>query len=266
MSQISEMESYAKANLLPEFEDQPDGTEPNDWAENIESAGETAITHVMPEAILHFRTLLSAGAPWQTALLEALGRWTLPEETFNGRQYRYLLLGEAFDWLLLAERLCADVDGIIPPEEMEKLLFSGNISDIYDEGLFQDYLGPSKYRAYMNFRYGVTLEEILQLVAEEELRKRHTSLSYSNMEDLTEEAYDCLYGKPRSELLKTFQKETNKDRRRNLSLSDMKEFTYWLHKRRINLWDPARVASDTRKAIHRLEILEQNHKERTFSK
>ncbi|MEC9237436.1 MAG: hypothetical protein VYC69_02085, partial [Chloroflexota bacterium] len=65
-----------------------------------------------------------------------------------------------------------------------------------------------------------------------------------------------IYQKPRSELLKTFQQETKKDRRRNLTLSDLKEFTYWLHKRRINLWDPARVASDTRKAIRRLELLE----------
>ena len=56
-----------------------------------------------------------------------------------------------------------------------------------------------------------------------------------------------------------FQKETKKDRRRKLSLSDLKEFTYWLHKRRINLWDPARVASDTRKAIRRLEMLEHDH-------
>ena len=262
MSQRPEIEAYSEVNLLPKVEDHPDGTKPNDWAENTESTGETAITHAIPEAILHFRAMLSAGAPWQSALFEALGRWTLPEETFNGRQYRYLLLGEAFDWLLLAERLCADVNGIIPPKETEKLLFSGNISDTFDEDLFRDYLGASKYRAYMNFRYGVTLEEILQLVVEEEVRKRHMSLSYSNIEDLTEESYDRLYGKPRSELLKTFQKETKKDRRRNLSLSDLKEFTYWLHKRRINLWDPARVASDTRKAIHRLEILEQNYKER----
>ena len=60
-------------------------------------------------------------------------------------------------------------------------------------------------------------------------------------------------------MLKTFQKETKKDRRRNLSLSDLKEFTYWLHKLRINLWVPARVASDTKKAIKRLELLEQSN-------
>jgi len=245
---------------------QPSGTsqardtaQPDDWAQIIEPSGETAIAQSVPDAVVHLRTALAAGAPWHRAILEAMGRWTLPEETFDGRQYRYLLMGEAFDWLLLAERLCADVDGAIPTEEKETFLFSGQIPSTVDEDQFRDYLGPSKFRAYMNYRYGVVLEEALQLVAEEEVRKTHLSRSYTDNDELIEEAYTHLYQKPRSELLKTFQKEAKKDRRRNLSLSDLKEFTYWLHKRRINLWDPARVASDTRKAIHRLDLLQLSH-------
>ncbi|MCH8298727.1 MAG: hypothetical protein IH873_11730, partial [Chloroflexi bacterium] len=153
------------------------------------------------------------------------------------------------------------VDGAIPVDEKERFLFGGQIPGMVDEDQFRDYLGPSKYRAYMNYHYGVVLEEALQLVSEEEVRKRHLSRSYSDTEELTEEAYIHLYQKPRSELLKCFQKETKKDRRRNLSLSDLKEFTYWLHKLRIKLWDPARVASDTRKAIRRLDQLEQGKNE-----
>ena len=241
---------------------QPPATpQPNDWTQVSGSPSETAITQAVPEAIVHLRTALAAGAPWRPAVLEALGRWTLPEETFNGRRYRYLLLGEAFDWLLLAERLCADVDGAIPVDEKERFLFGGQIPGTVDEDKFRDCLGPSKYRAYMNYHYGVVLEEALQLVSEEEVRKRHLSRSYSDTEELTEEAFNRLYQKPRSELLKCFQKETKKDRRRNLSLSDLKEFTYWLHKLRIKLWDPARVASDTRKAIRRLDQLEQGKNE-----
>ena len=236
----------------------PRMAQPNDWTQVVGPVEETALTHRVPEALLHLRTALAAGAPWHRALLEAMGRWTMPEETFDGRRYRYLLLGEAFDWLLLAERLCADVDGVIPAEEKEQMLFNGQIPDAVDEDQFRDYLGPSKYRAYMNFHYGVVLEEALQLASEEEVRKRHLARSYPDTEELTEEAFNRLYGKPRSELLKTFQKETKKDRRRNLTLSDLKEFTYWLHKLRIKLWDPARVASDTRKAIRRLDLLEQH--------
>ncbi len=233
--------------------------ETGDWAQIIEPSGETAITQAVPEALMHFRTALAAGAPWQRALLEAMGRWTMPEEVLDGRRYRYLLMGEAFDWLLLAERLCDAVDGAIPIDEKERLLFNGGFPDNVDEDQFKDFLGPSKYRAYMNYRYGVVLEEALQLTAEEEVRKQHVSRSYPETDELTEESHISLYQKPRSELLKTFQKETKKDRRRNLSLSDLKEFTYWLHKLRINLWVPARVASDTKKAIKRLELLEQSN-------
>ena len=85
------------------------------------------------------------------------------------------------------------------------------------------------------------------------------SRSYSDNDELIDEAYVHLYQKSRPELLKTFQKETKMDRRRNLTLSDLKEFTYWLHKRRINLWDPARVASDTTKAIRQLDLLQRGY-------
>ena len=51
--------------------------------------------------------------------------WTLPAEEFHGRQFTYLVQGEAFDWLLLAERLCYEVDGFIPTREKEELLFHG---------------------------------------------------------------------------------------------------------------------------------------------
>ena len=238
---------------------QPDMEQTDDWPQSIDPSGEAAIARNIPDALLHLRIALATGAPWQKAILEAMGRWTMAEETLDGRKYRYLIQGEAFDWLLLAERLCTDVEGAIPAEEKERFLFTGQIPDTVDEEQFRDYLGPSKFRAHMNFRYGVVLEEVLQLVAEEEVRKLHFSRSYSDNDELMEEAYIHLYQKPRSELLKTFQKETKKDRRRNLTLSDLKEFTYWLHKRRINLWDPARVASDTKKAIRRLELLQQSH-------
>ena len=52
-----------------------------------------------------FRTALDAGDPWFDALMRAIALWESPDETVDGRQYRYLIGGEAFDWLLLAERL-----------------------------------------------------------------------------------------------------------------------------------------------------------------
>jgi hypothetical protein len=48
-------------------------------------------------------------------------------------------------------------------------------------------------------------------------------------------------------------------------LTNLKEFTYWLFKYRVHYWDPARVASDTRKAMLRLDVLEQGEKPLTAS-
>ena len=215
----------------------------------------TLATTTLPEALQHFRAALAAGAPWHRALLEAMARWTLPEEMFQGRTNKYIIGGEAFDWLLLAQRLCAGADGAIPAEQEELLLFEGRLPERLDDDEFRDLLGVSKYRAYLNYHYGVVLEEALQLDAEEEARKRHLARGYADSEELVEEAFVHLYAKPRTELLDQFRREAGLVRRRSLSLTDLKEFTYWLHKRRIHQWDPARVASDTRKAIKRLERL-----------
>ena len=211
----------------------------------------------VPEALLHLRAAMQSGAPWHRSLLEAVGLWTLPQEVFQDRTYRYLIHGEAFDWLLLAERLCAELDGAIPPAEKELLLFSGELPEDVDPEEFKDLLGTSKYRGYLNYWYGVVVEEALQLAVEEEVRKRQIARCYPDSEDLVEEAFNHLYNKTRAVLLGEYREYAHIPKRRALALSDVKEFTYWLHKRRLNIWDPARVASDTRKGTRRLRQLEE---------
>ena len=207
--------------------------------------------------IARFRAQLAAGAPWHLALLEAMGRWTLAEETRNDRRYRYIVGREAFDWLLLAERLCDEVSEFIPARDMERLLFRGELPEPMEEDELRDLMGVSKYRAYLNFHYGVVLEEALQLAAEETARKRHMARGYSDSEELVEDAFRHLYVRSRAELLAEFRAEAKLGKRQGLTLHDLKEFTYWLHKRRVHYWDPARVASDTRLAIRRLEALRE---------
>lgn len=210
-----------------------------------------------PETLRRMRDAVQAGQPWPQALLEAVGLWTQPVEDFQGRTYRYMVQGEAFDWLTLAERLCSELDGMIPSDEKESLLFEGRLPDSAPPEMFRDLLGPTKYRAHLNFWYGVVVEEALQLSAEEEARKRHTARGYSDTEELVENAFTHLYGATRSDLLDEFRQEAGIAKRRGLSLTDVKSFTYWLHKRRLKMWDPARVASDTRKGIRKLRQLEQ---------
>ncbi len=210
-----------------------------------------------PDAATYFRRQLAEGAPWHRALLEAMGRWTLPEETWQGRRYRYILGREAFDWLLLAERLCVEAGESIPLEEVELLLFRGVLPEPVEIDEFRSLLGASKHQGYLNYHYGIVLEEALQLSAEEKIRKRHIARGYTDSEELVEDAFHHLYNDSRSNLMDEFRRSSGISRHSSLSLTDLKEFTYWLHKRRVNYWDPARVASDTRLAICRLAALRE---------
>ena len=209
----------------------------------------------IPEAVVHLQQALLTGVPWHQALLEAVGLWTRPQETYQGRNYQYLIHGEALDWLSLAERLCCEMDGAIPEAEKEDLLFLGKLPEEVSEEVFRESIGTTKHRAYLNYWYGVTVEEALQLATEEEVRKRHRAKGYPDSEDFVEEAFTHLYEATRADLLKEFREAFGMTYRQQLALSDLKEFTYWLFKRRIDMWDPARVASDTRKGIRRLERL-----------
>ncbi len=217
----------------------------------------TGLTEQVPEAVLHLRSAVRSETPWPQAILEAAALWTLPQEVHQGRSYQYLIQGEAFDWLVLAERLCAELSGYITNEEKERLLFRGIFPDGTKPEALQDLLGVNKYRAYLNYWYGVVVEEALQLSVEEGVRKRHLALCYADSEDLEEQAFVHLYGAPRAELLEEFREWAHVARRRTLSLADMKGFTYWLHKLRLKMWDPARVASDTKRGIRQLHLLEQ---------
>ena len=181
--------------------------------------------------------------------------WTLPEEEFQGRHYSYLLQGEAFDWLLLAERLCRELDGIVPTEDKEQLLFNGSLPSEIRETDFRRLIGVNKHRGLLNYWYGVVVEEALQLAVEEEVRKQHLARCFSDSEELVEQAFIRIYEDTRANLLKEFLKEKGGPRRKSLSLSEVKEFTYRLFKRRLKIWDPARVASDTRKGLERLHKL-----------
>jgi hypothetical protein len=196
------------------------------------------------------------GKPWFIALLQAIARWPLPEETVGKRHYRYLVGGEAFDWLLLAERLCEAVSDLIPREEHEALVFFGQLPLDLSEEEFRRLMGHAKYRAHLNYLYGVALEEMLHLVVEEDVYKEQRSRVWENHLSVEEEAFQRLYGRSRQDLLCQFRQEQGVAETATISLTQAKEFTYWLFKYRLRYCDPARVASDTRRALGMLRRLE----------
>ena len=195
--------------------------------------------------------------PWHQILLKAIGIWTLPCETYQGREFKYLIHGEALDWLTLAERICIELTDVVEASERENLLFKGQLPPTVSLIQFRELIGANKYKAYLNYWYGVIVEEALQLAVEEEIRKSYASKGYLDNDSFVEEAFVILYGKNYSELIQEFRREFKLTRRKKMSLTDLKEFIYWLFKLRINKWDPARVASDTRKGINTLRQLDQ---------
>jgi len=57
-------------------------------------------------------------------------------------------------------------------------------------------------------------------------------------------------------LLSAFREERGLPAGSDMTLAECKEFTYWLFKYRLRYCDPARVASDTRRAMAMLQRLE----------
>ncbi|HJX69998.1 MAG TPA: hypothetical protein VJ441_02775, partial [Dehalococcoidia bacterium] len=205
------------------------------------------------EAIQHLKQSILSGKQWYIALLEAIGLWGSAEEIYNGQTYRYLIAGEAFDWLLLAERLCSEVDGLLPEEEKSDLLFSAIPPIELSPREFKKLIGETKFRAYLNYFYGVVVEEALILAVEEEVYKERRSFARYQEDLIQQEAYHRVYDTDMTALLHQFRQERGYPHRRSITLREQKEFTYWLFKYRLKHCDKERVASDTKKALQYLQ-------------
>jgi len=213
------------------------------------------------KAIQQLKQAVARGEHWYRALLQAVRLWNSTEEDYEGRHYQYLIDNEAFDWLLLAERLCKEIRTLIPPEEQINLLFFDQPPLELSKEEFKELIGSAKYQAYLNYLYGVFMERLLILTIVEEIRKRKRTSGVTTDGNSTDEAYHYLYGESEGELARRFRKEKRYPRRRSMNLGEFNEFAYWLFKRRLLRSDKSRVASDTQKALlalrHRLERKKQ---------
>ena len=214
------------------------------------------------EVISYLEREIKAGKHWYPTLLEAIGLWTTAEEIYQGRHYRYLIGGEAFDWLLLAERLCLAVDGLLPDDEVPRLLFHGRppLDLTLDE--FRQLISDCKYHQYLNYFYGITVEEALASAVQDEIRKERRNLGINHEPDTASEVYQRIYGTDKPALLVQFRREKNYRPLKSITLTELKEFTYWLFKLRVRTCDKARIASDTRKGLEWLgsnKSLRQGH-------
>ncbi|MBI4288815.1 MAG: hypothetical protein HY671_10355 [Chloroflexi bacterium] len=204
------------------------------------------------EAIEKLKEGLAQGKHWFIALLEAMALWTLPEEVNGDQTYHYVIGGEAFDWLALAQRLLEET-GQAPQTEIESLLFDGKPPLQLSPREMRSLLGSEKYRAYLNYYYGVLVEEALVLAVVEDVRKKWWCRGYNHPDAaVMDQAFQNLYGSSVAPLWESFCEQKHFRRKRQITIHQLKEFTYWLFKRRLATWDKARIASDTRKGLENL--------------
>ena len=227
-----------------------------DIENDIEEAREAEESRSPAEIIAVMRGEVLAGEPWYPALLRAIAHWRLPAERVGEREYAYLVGGEAFDWLLLAERLTDALADVIPAGEREALLFFGRAPGAPDPEEFRRLIGPAKYRAHLNYLYGVVVEEALQLAVEQDVHKELRCRVWGSDRRTDETVFERIYGRAREELLASFRDERELRHTPTLSLAELREFTYWLFKFRLQVADPARIASDTRRGLAQLSELE----------
>jgi hypothetical protein len=207
------------------------------------------------QAIQELKSAIAEGKNWYVAVLEEIRLWSSPEEDYDGRHYQYLIDNEAFDWLAVAERLCEELDGFVSEKERANLLFFGIPPIELSKDEFKNIIGAFKYQAHLNYFYGVLVERFLILAVTEEIRKKKRVLGLNNDSGVVEEAYQRIYGVTQSALLKQFRKERHHTQLKSISLSEFNEFTYWLFKYRIKNRDKSRMASDTKKALTKLNGL-----------
>ena len=117
------------------------------------------------EVVFRMRQAVAGGQHWFEAVLDAVKLWRQPSEVIGDRTFHYLILGEAFDWLLLAERLLDEMPDLVPWRDADALIFENRWPLELDHAEFAARVGQVKHSAHLNYMYGVLVEEALQLLS-----------------------------------------------------------------------------------------------------
>lgn len=216
--------------------------------------GDSALTTDQTPAVQAFTEALGGGEHWYSALLGNVHLWSRDEECYGGRYFRYMIAGEALDLLLVMERISWDVRHLLPQDEYGAFFFYARPPFTYTDREFAHLLGAEMYRSYLNYFYGVTLEEVLLHAVEDEILK---ATNYGVTRDTRdpESPYTRLYGKNEHELLQDFSAERERSVNGVMTLTDWKEFFYWLFRQRVANSLPERLASDSQKGLDTLRML-----------
>ena len=214
-----------------------------------EAAETSAPILAVEEALNRFKADLGSGKNWFLALLEAVKNWPVSEETVGDQTYHYIIAGEALDMLQLSERLLKAAGDLVPEKEKMDFLFHNKPPVILTPEKTREILGDKRFGQYLNFFYGITTEEALLQAVEEEVRKDEQGLNVHNEVQIIDETYRRIYEVAQRTLLHQFRKDKSYTLTGSVTLEQMKEFSYWRFKYRLQHCDKARIASDTKKAL-----------------
>ena len=195
------------------------------------------------EIINRMKASIKAGKHWYLALVEAIRDY--PEE-------RFLIGGEALDWISLSQMLISETgEGTINRREITQFFNHGKPPINITPAEARQLVGDTKYNLYLNYLYGVTVEASLLKAVEAEIKKEFSSLGLAPPEDIQSRAFITIYEAEEDKLRAVFASETGAGLP-NQEIRDI-EFIYWLFKYRLKISDKEKVASDTKKALNWLK-------------
>tara|TARA_B100000519_G_C14260930_1_gene447939 strand:+ start:11853 stop:12599 length:747 start_codon:yes stop_codon:yes gene_type:complete len=196
---------------------------------------------------------------WKQLLFDVIREWKLSNEKFSTNQINYLICGEAFNWKTLAIRLASQSKNLSTNEEFWKWINESDHNGGISETDLNDFLGYEKFRAHLSYFYGVIVEQALIASVEySEIKKKISSGMLSNVEEI-KSVYNIIYGDSREHLWQIFRMEYQIDIfNTSFSVSDEESFVYWLFKLRLQNSDPARIASDTKQGLIKLEEIKNS--------
>ena len=199
--------------------------------------------------------LLRSDGDWRARVLQAVGGWPLTRLPGGDDSAYQLIGGDAMDWRQVALMVVRG-GGASPQQErrVRSWLTSTDTHGGFSADEFKRYLGEERHAAHLNYFYGVTVERLALRAERDHLLKDAVSSGLAARPRAAQEAaYANLYGAGGAHLKRQFLSSAGAQSRSWGRVRATAEFTYWLFKLRVGRTEPAKLASDTKRALDLLE-------------
>ena len=162
--------------------------------------------------------------------------------------YQYWINDEAFNWYLLASRIIFSVKDEQNIKKLDHFLSIEHFLPGSDQRIIINLFPPDKYRAHLNFIYGVILEEVI--ICFNEMEKNKDVLNQFNVTDSINLVYLNLYGMDYTEFIRLYEFETKTKLDQFDTLHSYYNFLYWSWKYRLMKSTPEKIAYDSQSGIN----------------